>query len=394
MNVQVCQRAWWSGLTAAAILLAAGCDMSSQDPKEQAQNPYPEEFLRKEWPQSKSMASRTVYSPYQIREGDKLEIIYFVKTYKALEEDYKIKIRDVVSVRFPFNKDLDVDTAEVQSDGTIYLPLINRVNVFGHTMPEVQSELERLYSKYLQKPVLTASLQKSKREIDDLREAITTSPRGQSRLVPVTPGGQIALPLIGSVRAGGLTVDEVQKAIEKKYQILGQGLYELQVTVNLETISPLRVYVLGEVQRPGIVFNTLGGPTNVTQMTLLAALSSSGSYIPGRADLSKVVLIRNNGLPTPDVAVINLYQLFENKGEKINGKKRFVPNRAKFRHDIWLTDGDIVYVPTMEIAKRADFIEYVWTRGVYAVVPMSYSISANYNAVDDVDWLGPNPSNR
>lgn len=386
MNAWTRKRIWIPLLAAVICFPTIGCDVEKEQVTER--NPYPEEFLRKEWPSTKTLPVRTKYPPYAIREGDKLEIIYFVSP-AGVRQEYKIKVRDVLGVRFPFNDELNVERAEVQSDGRVALPLVQEVNVVGRTISSVQKELEEKYSRFLHDPKFTVSMVESKREIDDLREAITTSPRGQSRLVPVTPGGNVALPLIGSVRAGGLTVDEVQKRIQKRYEEL--GILELQVTVDLETIAPLRVYVMGEVKNPGLVFNTLGGPRQITEMSLLQAISQAGSYLPARAELSKVLLIRSSGLPSPEVAVVNLFQLFENKSRKVNGKEIYVPNNAKFKNDIWLEDGDVIYVPTKTIAKRADYIEYVWTRGIYAVVPMQYNVTANYNAVDNVDWLGPNP---
>lgn len=386
MNARTRQRTWMIPLIAATLFLAMGCDVKDEQVTEQ--NPYPEDFLRKEWPGTQNLATRTNFAPYCIREGDALEIIYFVSPEK-IPHEYKIKIRDVIGVRFPFNEKLEVEKAEVQSDGNVSLPLIQEVSIAGRTVRDVQKELEQRYKKFLHNPRLTVYMVESKREIDDLREAITTSPRGQSRLVPVTPGGEIALPLIGSVRAGGLTVDQVRDSIQNRYEEI--GVQELQVTVDVESLAPLRVYVMGEVKSPGLVFNTLGGPRQITEMSLLQAISQAGSYLPARAELSKVLLIRSSGLPAPEVAVINLFQLFENQSQKINGKEIYRPDNAKFKNDVWLEDGDVIYVPTKTIAKRADYIEYVWTKGIYAVVPMQYNVTANYNAVDNVDWLGPNP---
>ncbi len=377
---------WLLVLVAVGLLPLTGCDMRSDD-EQTEQSPYPEGFLRKDWPKTESLTARTIHRPYRIREGDKLEIIYFVRTFERLENEYELKIRDVIGVRFPFNKDLDQKEAEVQSDGNIQLPLIGTVDVFSKTLADIQKELEERYAAYIKAPVLTVSLKQSKREIDDLREAITTSPRGQSRLVPVTPDGTIALPLIGSVMAAGYTVEEVRNVTQKKYELL--KLKELQVTVNLEFIKPLRIYVMGEVQKPGLVFNTLGAMRNVTKMSLLEALAQAGSYNPKRAELSKVLLVRSTGVPSPQVAVINVRRMLENTGRDVGKKKIFVPDSAKFRHNIWLEDGDVIYVPTKTIASRADYIEYVWTRGIYAVIPVSYSVQATYNAVDAVDWLGP-----
>ncbi|MCK5558867.1 MAG: hypothetical protein KAJ01_10825, partial [Candidatus Hydrogenedentes bacterium] len=115
-------RNWtWLLVLVVSLLPLAGCDMSSRD-EETEQPPYPEEFLHKDWPKTKSLTARTVHRPYRIREGDKLEIIYFVRPFK-LEEKYELKIRDVISVQFPFNKDLDEKEVEIQSDGIIQLPL-------------------------------------------------------------------------------------------------------------------------------------------------------------------------------------------------------------------------------------------------------------------------------
>ncbi len=356
--------------------------------KEVESEKYPEQFLRKDWPVEKSGNTTKVRRGYRIRSGDKVEIIYNVKTMTDTK-DYRLKIRDIISVRFPYAPNLDQIGVEVQSDGTVNLLLIDQIKAFDKTIPELQDMLLKEYAKYIKDPVLTVSFKESKRDIFDLRDAITTAPRGQSRLVPVAPDGTIALPLIGTVLAGGRTIDELHEVINEAYHSDPVRLEELEVTVNLETISPLRVYVMGEVHSPGLVFNTLGAAPNVTEMSLLMAVAQAGSYKPARAELSKVLLIRRRNLAYPQTLIVNLRKLLEPTLESGSGK---VANAtAAFRRDIWLEDGDIVYVPTKKLAERADYIEYVWTRGIYAVVPINYSITGNYNANDVVDWLGPNP---
>ncbi len=374
-------------LGATVMVLVSGCDMSKSDEKTEDTSQvvqYPEDFLRKEWPQGEGVASRVVRRPYRIRINDKLEIIYNVKT-RVDDEDYKLQVRDVINVGFPFNPKLNISGLGVQSDGTIQLNLIGTISVVGMTVTGLTEQLEDKYSKYLKDPQITVTFKESNRDIADLREAITTAPRGQSRLVPVAPDGMIALPLIGSVIAAGTTVDQVYKLVNDKYHDL--GIKELSVTVNLEYISPLQVYVLGEVNRPGLVFSTLGAAQNVTELSLLQALAQAGSYKPKRAELSKVLLLRKRAVRQPNAAIINVTQLLENQTDGTN--VTVVADSAKFRYDIWLEDGDVIYVPTTTLAKRADYIEYVWTRGIYAVAPTSFNF--NYNAQDAVDWLGPNP---
>jgi polysaccharide export outer membrane protein len=321
-----------------------------------------------------------------MRPGDQVEIIYHIQSTK-LEENYRIKIRDILDVTFPFHSELTQPGMEVQSDGTIQLQLIGSVPVYDKTIREVEKDLRQAYSKYLKDPHLTITFKESKRDLRDLQLSISTAPRGYSRLVPVAPDGTMGLPLIGVVLAGGRTVDELRAVVNKAYH--GLGMHELETTVNLERISPTRIYVMGELNRPGLVLNSSGSGQGIDQITLLQAIAQAGGYIPQRADLSKVLVVRHKDQPTPQVAVVNLHKMLLAQAEK---ETPYQPNSEAFRYDIWLQDGDVVYVPTTKLAKRADYIEYVWTRGIYAVVPISYSMSASYSAVDTVDWLGPSGS--
>jgi polysaccharide export outer membrane protein len=266
----------------------------------------------------------------------------------------------------------------IQSDGTINLDLIGRINAIDRTIKEVEDELKREYGKYIKDPKITASFQESNVKIAELKEAIKTAPRGQGRLVPVTPDGTISVPFIVSIRAAGKTIEELHADLNDAYRTL--GLNELEVTVNVQTVTAVNVYVFGEVRRPGILRIS-------KDVSLLQAIALSGSYVPARAELSRVMLIRRRHLPTPSAAIINVYQLLENR-KRADGES-VKCDMAKYRHDIWLEDGDMLYIPTSAIAKRADYIEYVWTRGIRAVG--GFTSTGNYSASDAVDWLGPNP---
>ena len=178
------------------------------------------------------------------------------------------------------------------------------------------------------------------------------------------------------MRAAGKTPEELHRDLNQAYSAL--GLDELEVTVNLQTVAPFTVYVLGEVRRPGALKTT-------QEVSLLQAIAQAGSYLAPRAELSKVMLVRRRHLPRPGAALVNVHQLLENR--KRVGQGSLAADMAKYRYDIWLEDGDVVYVPTTEIAKRADYIEYVWTRGIRAVG----GFNSSYSVDDSVDWLRPNP---
>ena len=89
-----------------------------------------------------------------------------------------------------------------------------------------------------------------------------------SRVVPVRPDGKISLPLLNDVQAAGLTPAQLAAQITES---LKKYVTNPQVTVIVTTINSQRVYMLGEVTRPG-AFPLLPG------MTVLQALSSAGGF--------------------------------------------------------------------------------------------------------------------
>jgi polysaccharide export outer membrane protein len=89
-----------------------------------------------------------------------------------------------------------------------------------------------------------------------------------SRTAPVRPDGRISLPLINDVQAAGLTATQLSAVIADG---LRKYITNPQVTVGVTEINSRRVYVTGEVTKPG-AFALL------PNMTVLQALSSSGGF--------------------------------------------------------------------------------------------------------------------
>jgi len=87
-----------------------------------------------------------------------------------------------------------------------------------------------------------------------------------SKTVQVTASGEIALPLIGNVAAGGKTVAELESEIAGK---LGERyLQSPQVSVFVKEATSQRVTVEGAVATPGMV--ALSGPTTLLQTIALS----------------------------------------------------------------------------------------------------------------------------
>jgi polysaccharide export outer membrane protein len=102
-----------------------------------------------------------------------------------------------------------------------------------------------------------------------------------TRTVPVRPDGKISLPLLNDVQAAGLTPTQLADQITAS---LKKFVTDPQVTVIVTEINSQRVYILGEVTRPGAY-------PLLPQMTLLQALSSAGGFTQF-ANQKKIYLLR------------------------------------------------------------------------------------------------------
>lgn len=95
------------------------------------------------------------------------------------------------------------------------------------------------------------------------------------RQIVVAPDGRVSFPLVGHLRAGGLSVEGLERAIKKQLEKYYNT--ELDVTVLLSgTVEPRTlpiVYVTGEVQKPGPLEMT-------TPTTVLQALAMAGGLGP------------------------------------------------------------------------------------------------------------------
>jgi polysaccharide export outer membrane protein len=137
-----------------------------------------------------------------------------------------------------------------------------------------------------------------------------------SRSVPVRPDGKISLPLLNDVQAAGYTAMELSNIITEG---LKKFIQNPQVTVTVSEINSRRVYVTGEVTRPGAY-------PLIPNMTALQALTSSGGFTQF-ANTKKIYVLRmENGKQVKHPF---------NYKDVLNGKSE----------DIKLLPGDTIVVP-------------------------------------------------
>src|SRR6267378_4296430 len=117
---------------------------------------------------------------------------------------------------------------------------------------------------------------------DDVLDVSVWKEQELTRSLQVRPDGKISMPLLGDVQAAGLTPGQLAQNVSDR---LKKYLTAPQVTVILTQINSQRVYVTGEVKRPG-AYPVLPG------MTILQAISSAGG-LTTFANSKKIFLMRD-----------------------------------------------------------------------------------------------------
>ena len=106
-----------------------------------------------------------------------------------------------------------------------------------------------------------------------------------TRTVPVRPDGKISLPLLNDVQAAGLTATDLASVIAER---LKKFIANPQVTVIVTTVNSQKIFILGEVPRPGVT-------PLLPNMTVLQAVSSAGGFTQYANQKGIYVLRTENG---------------------------------------------------------------------------------------------------
>ncbi len=363
------------GLIGAVGVLIIGCD--EKEKRERIEEARLEHSFYQPFLQASAIPAKQVELPdYRLNVGDILEIIYHVK--HLAEEEYRFHTEDIITIKFPYHPSYN-QTVTITPDGKIRLLLIGEVDCFkwertkdgkkiriGKTVGELARELQEAYGKYFKDPDLTITFKAANVKIEELKRAITTAPRGQSRLMPVKPDGNITLPYIKDIRAYGKTIVELHDDINRTYA--EAGLPEIEVTVQLLKVAPRKIFVMGEVYKPGLL--------NVDNMiTLTQAIAMAGGLTP-RAARDKVLVVRRKHLPVPEGIVVNVEKILNAK-VKYQDQERI--DSKEWCKDFWLEDYDLVFVPRSDVAKSDDWIDQVFTKGIYGVLPFSTSVGFGFS---------------
>jgi len=134
--------------------------------------------------------------------------------------------------------------------------------------------------------------------------------------------GTIFYPYAGIVKAAGRTVEDIRAELTAK---LSKYIEQVQLDVRVTTYRSQRVYVVGEVNQPGIQL------VKDVPLTVLEAVNSAGGVRPETADLRNITLTREGKTYS-----INLLSLYEG---------------GDISQNVMLKHGDVLNVPDSNFNK-------------------------------------------
>ena len=290
-------------------------------------------------------AASAVPSTYLIGCGDILDISYDVGA-RDTSAPYLIDVGDTLHIGFDFYPDMN-RTVQVRPDGVITVPRLGDVKVVDQQPSKVAEKLRKLYQPHLTKPQVIVEVVNFNKRLQELKAAITTRDRGQSRLVLVRPDGRISLPFVQDVKAAGLSPQVLSENLDTKYQgyIKGVG-----VNVAVYEANSNLAYIMGEVRRPN--FYKLDMPMTLTQL-----VSRAGGFAD-YANTNQIVLISRQPDGSPAARVINM--------DDVIGK-------GDISKDAYIKQYDVVWVPRSTLGDAALFGEALWK-----LIPLRFSAVAGY----------------
>jgi protein involved in polysaccharide export with SLBB domain len=256
-------------------------------------------------------------------------------------DEYRIGVADLLRVRVLAGEDVHEIEADIQSDGEIFLPVpgLGSVKAAGISPTQLKKEiLDRARKIWLEPEVEVVVIK---------YRAHTVSVLGEVRSSARVDSGPGRYPLEGKTRVvdflskhGGPTeradlnrVQHIRPNGRSSYLNLYKAVFASDFRENpiLNTgdtvfvpsvaLSNRKVFVLGEVRRPGLLELR-------ENITLLEAIARAEGFTE-RAVLRRILVVRG-GLTSPELIAVNLKDILE---------------RGNLADDLILRNGDIVYIP-------------------------------------------------
>lgn len=151
--------------------------------------------------------------------------------------------------------------------------------------------------------------------------------------VILRPDGKISFPLIGDIKAEGLTLTQLDNIITEKLKTYVKSP-EVSVMIRYFGEQANKVVILGEIISPGVY--KFGSAPTITEV-----IASAGGYTK-YAVLNSIMIIRGDVRTKPEAVRVNVAQILKS---------------GNLSQNIFLKPNDIIYVPRSFIGKINTFLE-------------------------------------
>ena len=272
--------------------------------------------------------------------------------------EYRVGPGDILSIIVYDHPELTIPAGEQRSaadsgnlvnpDGTIFYPYTGRIRVDGQTVDEIRENITTLLSEYIRDPQIEVRVAQFNSKFVFVTGAVNKPGRVALRNTPLT--------LIDAVQlASGFTPDANQHELKitrqnrtatvSSYGLLKTGDLSQNIVlragdlIHVPDDSTQRVYVMGEVNRPGQV------GMGATRLTLTDVITEVGGIKESSADAAGVFVIRPAAV-SERLADVYQFDLRNSIAYVFSNQFRVIPN-------------DIVYVSTTGLGRLNRVIDQV-----------------------------------
>lgn len=291
------------------------------------------------------------------RSDDTSDLLTILESERSRYE-YRVGPGDILSIIVYDHPELTIPAGEQRSaadtgnlvnpDGTIFYPYTGRIKVDGQTVDEIRENITALLSEYIRDPQIEVRVAQFNSKFVFVTGAVNKPGRVALRNTPLT--------LIDAVQlASGFTPNanhhelkitrRNQTATVSSYQLLKAGDLSQNIVlrpgdlIHVPDDSTQRVYVMGEVNRPGQV--GMGS----TRLTLTDVITQVGGIKESSADAAGVFVIRPSARPD---RLADVYQF------DLRNSIAYV-----FSNQFRVTPNDIVYVSTTDLGRLNRVIDQI-----------------------------------
>lgn len=272
--------------------------------------------------------------------------------------DYRVGPGDILSIIVYDHPELTIPAGEQRSaaesgnlvnpDGTIFYPYTGRITVDGQTVDEIRETVTLLLSEFIKDPQIEVRVAQFNSKFVFVTGAVNKPGRVALRNTPLTLIDAVQL---ASGFAPNANHHELQitrrnlTASVSSYDLLKSGDLSQNIVlragdlVHVPDDSTQRVYVMGEVTRPGQV--AMGS----TRLTLTDVITEVGGIQESSADAAGVFVIRPSSDST-QLADVYQFDLRNSIAYVFSNQFRVMPN-------------DIVYVSTTDLGRLNRVIDQV-----------------------------------